>query len=218
MTTKLFRLISVVIALGLAAHADSIPSLLAGGVYAQISGNGSGITSNYFAMGSRWGSAVLPGIDPVRVPCGPNGFSLVVCHWTWATDLSYQPIRFELLPATTTSAPFPGGYSFSGFIDWGFSHGTGSAACLATCELNLTETSRFSFIGDWTDGWNEWASHGSFSGNLFYQSGGPTGTRFMSTYNGLVEPVPEPGTLLLVGTSALGLAGIVRKRGQRTVV
>jgi hypothetical protein len=222
----------VVVACSLSASPASASAIvvpfLTGNAVAVSEGTPLGSLFNNFTLGSRVGFAGVPAIHstPASAPCAPSGTGLVTCGWSWSGSLKGATISFLVLPPN--SAPFDNGFSFAGVITGGTYSGEGTAACLAVCELNLHETAQFTFTGKWAEGYspqppfNLFSAKGRFTGTSFYQSGGlpgvPGDAWFGSSFSGPMETftpnpaIPEPSSLLMLGSGLLGVAGVIRRK------
>jgi hypothetical protein len=54
--------------------------------------------------------------------------------------------------------------------------------------------------------------HATFSTGFFDSFGGGNDVGYMDDYSVVANPTPEPSSLMLLGTSVLGCAGLIRRR------
>lgn len=164
---------------------------------------------------------------------GGNGVSVVI---TLASPLRFvntglqETIDFNLSTANTLTAdnfsnanfalsPTVGGNHFDGFGNFVYAivlntaqGAGGSQASPLTFQLHQTGLTEASFLAN---------SQGWFWGVDVYNptrnTTGPIGAGSNGVLSGGGNPVPEPGSIVLLSTVFLGLTTVIRKRSQRKV-
>lgn len=106
----------------------------------------------------------------------------------------------------------------SGFDDdsFGLNNVAGSTFPGISNDNVLLATLSFTAIAEGTDTLTALGLYdGGFSGLYYEDLGGPVGFDINASLDITVEPVPEPGTMILVATGLIGLAGFSKRFRKR---
>lgn len=166
----------------LAAHADGTGTSVTGGLFF------AGGTTNYFDPANGFVPAGFGNSAGTTTTIGPGvEFGFMDTVNTDTADFTGSTLTVNDVDLST-AAPFEMTFTDAAFT--GFTQTGGAAAGYS-----------FSFSGDTLDVFYAGsATPGTFTGNFDYSTATPT------------SATPEPSSIALLGSGALGLAGVIRRR------
>jgi PEP-CTERM motif-containing protein len=156
---------------------------------------------------------VVPGT--VDISTGPAGPWVAAGGLLTADFASGGGIEVQVDSANCIGGTMPG-VCLQGILNT-----TGSYVAFQNRTGSFQAVFTVTYVSPWVPGlfgdplpWLPQGSDSFTTGNNRFNNGGLTDSALVGAGSVTYQPVPEPGTLALVGTGVLGLAGFIRRKGQ----
>ena len=183
---------------------------------------GGTVNSATFTVNENWGGTAVPNVELRRMDCpimweqGDGYWDAP--DWRFSNDNGCGDYMVDWFADNTTSSGHDwAGNSWSWLSSSAVRFPTAVKDLIDNQMVNTGGTSVFtmtSLVQNWADG--TWANKGFtlYTGNL------PSGSPGMASLNGAevdidYDPIPEPATMLLIGTGVLATLGWVRRRRMK---